>query len=121
MVTRSLLPACVVLAGRNCRLLRTKQQVAWLCEMPPTAAIHTLKGRHKFPNFRKPFYLVELPRHLCPTSAGADGGRRLPELLATQPYVSILPFLLLEVSAQRQVRWPSFIGPSFIARILSSR
>jgi hypothetical protein len=26
VVTRSLLPACVVLAGRNCRLLRTKQQ-----------------------------------------------------------------------------------------------
>ena len=36
VVTRSMLPACVVLAGRNCRLLRTKQQLAWLCEMPPT-------------------------------------------------------------------------------------
>src|ERR1700730_6172121 len=36
VVTRSMLPACVVLAGRNCRLVRTKQQLAWLCEMPPT-------------------------------------------------------------------------------------
>jgi hypothetical protein len=42
VVTRSLLPACVVLAWEKlARLLRTKQQLAWLYEMPPTAAIHT--------------------------------------------------------------------------------
>jgi hypothetical protein len=51
------------------RLLRTKQQLAWLCEMPPTRGYpHRLKGRHESPNFRKPFYLVEPHRHLGPTS-----------------------------------------------------
>ena len=56
-----------VAAGRNCRLLRTKQQLAWLCEMPPTRGYpHRLKGRHESPNFRKPFYLLSLTGILAP-------------------------------------------------------
>jgi hypothetical protein len=37
------------------RLLRTKQQLAWLREMPPTRGYpHRWKGRHESPNFGKP-------------------------------------------------------------------
>ena len=52
------------------RLLRTKQQLAWLCEMPPTRGYpHRLKGRHEFPNFRS---LLTAPvNRNCASSASA--------------------------------------------------
>jgi hypothetical protein len=46
---------------RCSRLLRTKQQLAGLCEMPPTHGYpHRLKGRHESPISESPFTWLSL-------------------------------------------------------------